>query len=92
VICPGCSASVGLFATADTGELTETIRCRVTGAKYLLQQNVPRHPPMPGAKLLKRGKRRRAGVDVEVLVTQQPRRRQSVRPAHRPLRRADLAS
>ena len=86
--CPGCSASLGRFAVHANAEDNQlaTIRCRVTGAAYLPAQDVPRHPPMPGAKALKRGKRgRRVGIDVEVLAAQQPRRRPS-RPAHRPLR------
>ena len=91
--CPGCGARPGRFAAhADTGEQFNIVTCTRNGVKYLLQQDVPRCLPMPGAKLLKRGKRgRRVGVDVEVLAAQQPRRRQS-RPAHRPLRLAELSS
>ena len=44
MICPGCNTTtLGRFAvTADTGEHIGTLRCRVTGTKYMLAQDVPK--------------------------------------------------
>jgi hypothetical protein len=60
VKCPGCNAVIGRFrAATDTGELTETIRCRRNGREYALHQDIPQHPPAPGSKANKRRKSRR---------------------------------
>ena len=59
MVCPGCGSVVGFFrAAADTGEFTETIRCRRNGASYTLRQGV-RQAPAVGKKTDKRRKSRR---------------------------------
>jgi hypothetical protein len=60
MMCPGCNKAIGRFEVdADTGEHLGTVLCRVTGLKYVLQQDIPKRLAAAGLKQNKRRKSRR---------------------------------